>query len=164
MEFASEEIAEKNFAKLKDAKLKNRSLVVDYVGEKSSYVKKSLEKKNQENQKREKDLKRLHLGGFDRSTKEADLKKMLSSAASSLLEFAMPVKKDKHKPEVTVNMGFAFATFGSEADAKKALEALNGKQVNGRTLKVDYAFEKPAETKPKEQVISLDLGSAGYAC
>lgn len=149
MEFVSEEAAEKSYAMLKDTKLRGtRQLVVDYVGEKSSYVKKAQDKKSQEGQKREPDLKRLHFGGIDKATKEADIKKLLTSAvdAGSLLEFVMPVKSDKKNPEVKVNMGFAFAAFSSEADAKKALEAVNGKQLNGKAIKVDYAFQRTAST------------------
>lgn len=148
MEFATEQLAETNFAKLKDAKLRGKQLIVDYVGDKSTYVKKAVEKKAQEAAKREPDLKRLHLGGFDRATKEEQLKKLLTSAGGSLLEFVMPMKKDKHNPEKSINMGFAFATFATEADAKKALEASNGKKINDRALKVDYAFQRTEATAP----------------
>lgn len=144
-------MAEKNFGKLKEAKVRGKAIIVDYVGDKSAYVKKSQEKKAQESEKREKDLKRLHLGGFDKATKEDELKKLLTAAAGSLLEFTMPTKKDKASPTTFLNMGFAFAGFASEADAKKALDAINGKVINGRTLKADYAFQR-TEAQKKQQV------------
>lgn len=141
MEFKTEALADKNYATLKQAKIRERQLVVDYVGEKSSYAKKEAKKTDQEVQKRQKDPKRLHVGGFDKSTSESDLKKLFPGQ----IEFAMPIKKDKG-----VNMGFAFVSYASEAEAKKALENLNGKEFNGRKLNVDFAFERPTENKQKQ--------------
>jgi len=40
--------------------------------------------------------------------------------------------------------GFGFVEFENEEDANKAMEAMNGKEVEGRELKVDKA-------KPKEE-------------
>ena len=37
--------------------------------------------------------------------------------------------------------GFGFVTFGDEESAKKATEAMNGNEWNGRTLRVDSARE-----------------------
>lgn len=153
IEFASEPVTEKNYVKLKqEAKLRGKPLFVDYVGEKSSYIQKKQEKKQEERQKRERDPKRIHIGGFDKSTKEADLKKLLA-AGGVLLDFAMPLKKDKASPDKLVNMGFAFAAFASETDAKKALDAVNGKQINGRTIKADYAFVRPDANEKKDSKV-----------
>lgn len=154
MEFASEEMAEKNYTQLKENKLRGKQLFVDYVGEKSSHVKKSDEKKASapDAQKRERDPKKLHLSGFDKPTKEAELKKLIATTGAALAEFTMPTKSDKKNPAQTVNMGFAFALFASEADAKKALDALNGKQLNGKSVKADYAFQRvPAPATNKQQ-------------
>ena len=37
--------------------------------------------------------------------------------------------------------GFGFVEFAQEADAQKAKEAMDGKEINGRALKVDEARE-----------------------
>jgi RNA recognition motif-containing protein len=39
--------------------------------------------------------------------------------------------------------GFGFVTFANDADAKKAIDAMNGKEIQGRALKVN-------EAKPRE--------------
>ena len=39
--------------------------------------------------------------------------------------------------------GFAFVTMGSEGDAKAAIAALDGKDLDGRSLKVNEAQDKP---------------------
>lgn len=38
--------------------------------------------------------------------------------------------------------GFGFVEFAQDADAKKAMEEMNGKEVDGRSLKVDEARER----------------------
>jgi RNA recognition motif-containing protein len=43
--------------------------------------------------------------------------------------------------------GFGFVEMGSEAEAQAAIAALNGKEVNGRTLTVNEA--KPREDRPR---------------
>jgi RNA recognition motif-containing protein len=49
--------------------------------------------------------------------------------------------------------GFGFVEFNQEADAQKAKEAMNGKELGGRTLKVDEARE------PRDR--NQDRGSGG---
>ena len=52
--------------------------------------------------------------------------------------------------------GFGFVEFSQEADAQKAKEAMNGKEFNGRALKVDEA------RAPKERSRSGGGGGGGY--
>lgn len=40
--------------------------------------------------------------------------------------------------------GFAYVEFGSVDEAKKALESCQGMEVDGRSLRLDYAGQKPA--------------------
>ena len=113
------------------------------MGEKSGYVKKDEKKKQQPT--REPDHLRLHIAGFSKSTTEADVKKLFAG----FTEFTMPIKRDSQ-----LNMGFAFAIFANEADAKKALEKANGKELNGKKLAVDFAFkrvDKEALVKKKKE-------------
>lgn len=43
--------------------------------------------------------------------------------------------------------GFGFVTFQNEEDAKKAIEEMNGKEVEGRKIVVNVA--KPRENRPR---------------
>ncbi len=45
--------------------------------------------------------------------------------------------------------GFAFVTMNDDAQAKAAMEALNGKDLNGRALTVNEA--RPREERPRPQ-------------
>lgn len=53
---------------------------------------------------------------------------------------------DAYKPE---RKGFAFVTFESDEQAAAAIEAVNGKELDGRELKVDYA--QPREDRPRNR-------------
>jgi len=39
--------------------------------------------------------------------------------------------------------GFGFVVFSQDADAKAAIEAMNGQEFDGRTIQVDEARERP---------------------
>lgn len=43
--------------------------------------------------------------------------------------------------------GFGFVTFQNEEDAKKAIEEMNGKEIEGRKIVVNVA--RPRENRPK---------------
>ena len=83
----------KNFKALQHKKIREKEITVDYVGEKSSYIKKE---EKQDQKPKTKDMKRLHIGGFDKTATEADLKKLFTG----FTEFNMPIKKD-----TKLNMG-----------------------------------------------------------
>ncbi|MCA9380295.1 RNA-binding protein [Candidatus Dojkabacteria bacterium] len=51
---------------------------------------------------------------------------------------------ESYKPQAK---GFAFITFKNEEDAAKAMEALNGKEVDGREIFVNVA--RPREERPR---------------
>ncbi len=40
--------------------------------------------------------------------------------------------------------GFGFVTFSNESDATASLEGLNNQMLDGRTIKVDFATERPS--------------------
>jgi RNA recognition motif-containing protein len=152
LEFSTEEACTKHYKELQHRKIRNKEIVVDYIGEKSGYVKKDEKKKlAKEGMTREPDQLRLHVGGFDKSTTEADVKKLFGTGFA---DFTMPVKKDSKQ-----NMGFAFVTYTSEAEAKKALEKTNGKEIGGKKLSVDYAFKRV----DKEQLVKARKDAAAEA-
>lgn len=137
--FSSVEKAEKAFNELQHKKLGDKEIIVDYCGAKSTYTKK--EQPAKEQAPKVKDLKRLHVNGFSKTTKEDEIKKLFSN----YVEFNFIKRKDGE------SLGFAFVSFSSEADAKKALEATNGKDVAGKKINVDYAFEKPKSNEKAVQ-------------
>ena len=55
--------------------------------------------------------------------------------------------------------GFGFVEMGSEAEAQAAINALNGKEVNGRALTVNEA--KPREDKPRSGGSRGGFGGGG---
>ncbi|MDP3992454.1 MAG: RNA-binding protein [Candidatus Pacearchaeota archaeon] len=62
------------------------------------------------------------------------------------------VIKDKYSGR---SKGFGFVTFSDDASAKKAIEELNEKEVEGRSLKVNEA--RPMEDRPPRR----DFGDRG---
>ncbi|KAL8832537.1 MAG: hypothetical protein Q9191_000219 [Dirinaria sp. TL-2023a] len=59
-----------------------------------------------------------------------------------------------------LSAGFGFVTFRSRKNAEKALQQVNGKETEGRTLAVDWAVEKNAWNILQHQQIP-EVGSAG---
>lgn len=51
------------------------------------------------------------------------------------------------EPKTNQSRGMAFIEMGTLDEAKKAIEGLNGKIVDGRTLKANYAAEERPELK-----------------
>jgi len=136
LEFKDDASCSENYKKLQNKKIRENELVVDYVDARSAYTKKE-EKKVAE---KIKDVKRVHIGGFDKTATEAELKKLFNGST----EFTLPIKKD-----TKLNMGFAFATYATEEKANKAIAAINGKDFNGKKLSVVNAFVRPEKVEKK---------------
>lgn len=77
----------------------------------------------------------LFIGNLAFSTTKEDLENAFS-AYGSIVEVKIPT--DRYTGRVR---GFAFVTFENEQDAQKAL-ALDGKELNGRPIRVNIAQEK----------------------
>ncbi len=76
---------------------------------------------------------KLYVGNLSFDTTDQDLEQSFSEhgeIASAI------VVKDRYTDK---SRGFGFVEFAQEADAKKAKEAMNGKELSGRALKVDEA-------------------------
>jgi len=86
---------------------------------------------------------KLYVGNLSPNTTESqitDLFKQSGNVVSCVLI------KDK----ITgTSKGFAFVEMGSEAEAAKAMADCNGKELDGRALKVNEA--KPREERPPKQ-------------
>jgi len=72
---------------------------------------------------------RLYIGNLSYSATNDELRELFSSYGN--------VKDAK----VIQGRGFGFVEMGSDDEAKKAMEALNGKDFKGRSLKIDEARE-----------------------
>ena len=81
---------------------------------------------------------KLYVGNLNFTTTEDALKTAFSANGRSVKEVAIPSDRETGRPR-----GFAFVTMGSDADAKAAIVALDGKDLDGRSLKVNEAQDKP---------------------
>ena len=90
---------------------------------------------------------KLYVGNLSFDTNDQALEQAFSEHGEVV---SAVVVKDRHTDR---SRGFGFVEFNKESDAKTAKEAMNGKDLGGRVLKVDEA--KP----PKER--SQNSGNGG---
>ncbi len=83
--------------------------------------------------------KKLYVGGLSYDTTEATLKDTFATAGT--VESAVIII-DKMTNR---SKGFGFVEMSSDEEAKKAIETLNGKELDGRTITVNEA--RPMETR-----------------
>ncbi len=76
---------------------------------------------------------KLYVGSLSYDTTQESLEKLFSEAGK--VESAAVIT-DKFSGR---SKGFGFVEMSSEADAKKAVEMFNGKELDGRTIIVDEA-------------------------
>jgi RNA recognition motif-containing protein len=77
--------------------------------------------------------KKLFVGNIEWGATEEDLKELFGQYGE--VEEAIIIK-DRMSGR---SKGFGFVTFAEDADAEKAIEALNGQDLNGRELVVNEA-------------------------
>jgi RNA recognition motif-containing protein len=82
---------------------------------------------------------KLYVGNLAFTTSEASLRAAFSSDGRDVREVAVISDRETGRPR-----GFAFVQMGSEKDAQAAIAAWNGKELDGRALKVNEAQERPA--------------------
>lgn len=85
--------------------------------------------------------KKLYVGNLSYDTTEDSLKETFSQAGAVESVF-IPKDKFSNRPK-----GFGFVEFTNDEDATKAIEMFNGKEIDGRTLKVDEA--RPPENRDR---------------
>lgn len=84
--------------------------------------------------------KKLYVGGLSYDTNEAALKETFSKAG--VVETAVVII-DKMSGR---SKGFGFVEMSNDEEAQKAIEMLNGKELDGRTITVNEA--RPMEKRP----------------
>ena len=81
---------------------------------------------------------KLYVGNLNFTTTEEALRSAFAANGRTVKEVAIPSDRETGRPR-----GFAFVTMGSESDAKAAIAALDGKDLDGRSLRVNEAQERP---------------------
>ena len=80
--------------------------------------------------------KRLYVGNLSYSVTEADLRDAFAEAGS-VADVKVVLDRDTGRPR-----GFAFVEMSTDAEATKATEVLNGRDVQGRAISVSEARER----------------------
>jgi RNA recognition motif-containing protein len=83
---------------------------------------------------------KLFVGNLSFNTTENDLQDAFA-AHGSVVETNLMMDRMSGRPR-----GFAFVTMSSPEEAQKAIDAMNGKQLDGRALTVNIA--RPREERP----------------
>ena len=81
--------------------------------------------------------KRLYVGNLSYSTTEADLRDAFAGTGHEVAEVKLVLDRDTGRPR-----GFAFVEMATDEGALAATEALNGKDLQGRTIAVSEARER----------------------
>jgi cold-inducible RNA-binding protein len=80
--------------------------------------------------------RRLYVGNLSYDTTEADLRDAFATAGT-VSDVKVMLDRDSGKPR-----GFAFVEMSSDAEAQNAIDQLHGRELGGRTLKVNEAQER----------------------
>src|SRR5215468_9923217 len=80
---------------------------------------------------------RLYVGNLNFNT-NADTIREIFSGIGEVTDVHVVMDRDTGRPR-----GFAFVTMSSDAEAQKAIQEVNGKNVDGRPLRVNEAEERP---------------------
>jgi RNA recognition motif-containing protein len=88
-------------------------------------------------QRKERPMARLFVGNLPFETTEAQLKELIEEGKRTVR--SVKIISDK---ETGRSRGFAFVDLDSDEEAKAAISELNGKDFNGRALKVNEAEER----------------------
>lgn len=81
-------------------------------------------------------MKRIYIGNMNFSTTEESIKNLFSKYGDI---DSVEIIKDKYTEQ---SKGFGFVEM-SDDDAEKAISALNGKDFEGRRIRVNFAQEMP---------------------
>jgi RNA recognition motif-containing protein len=81
--------------------------------------------------------KRLYVGNLSYDSTEDSLRAAFSEDGRTVSEVHVMTDRETGRPR-----GFGFVEMGSDADARAAIEALDGKSVDGRNIKVNEAQER----------------------
>jgi len=98
---------------------------------------------------------KLFVGNLSFNTTENDLNDAFA-AHGTVTETNLMMDRDTGRPR-----GFGFVTMGTPEEAQKAIEAMNGKQVDGRALTVNVARPKEERAPGGDRGPRRDYGGGG---
>ena len=80
--------------------------------------------------------KRLYVGNLSYGTNETDLRDLFAQLGN-VAEVKVVMDRETGRPR-----GFAFVEMSTDAEAQEAISQLNGRELDGRTLKINEAQER----------------------
>ena len=83
----------------------------------------------------------MFVGGISWNTSDADLSQAFGQFGE-IVEATVVTDRETGR-----SRGFGFVVFADDADADKALSAMNGSELDGRTIRVDEAHDR----KPRRE-------------
>ena len=98
---------------------------------------------------------KIFIGNLDFGVAEQELRELLSEAGE-VVDVHIPTDRNSGRPR-----GFAFVRFATEEQAVQAVETMNGREVSGRTLRLDIAEDRPRPPRPRRDFGSPRPGSFG---
>jgi cold-inducible RNA-binding protein len=87
---------------------------------------------------------KLYVGNLSFDTTESAIRELFA-AHGEVASANLIMDRDSGRPR-----GFGFVEMADAASARAAMEALNGTQLDGRTIVVNEANSKPAGGKPND--------------
>src|SRR5579884_3206972 len=98
-------------------------------------------------------MKNLYVGNLPHSTTEADLRSFFE-AHGAVDKVSIVTDRETGR-----SRGFGFVEMTNSSDADKAIAALNGAELGGRTLTVNEA--RPKSDAPRNSARGFGTGNAG---
>lgn len=89
---------------------------------------------------------KLYVGNLSYDTTEDQLTELFSQDSREVASVSIALDRETARPR-----GFAFVEMGSDEDARAAIEALGGVELDGRTLRVDEARPRPASSSSRDR-------------
>ncbi len=80
---------------------------------------------------------RLYVGNLSFGTTESSLREAFAEGGRKVVEVKIVTDRDTGQPR-----GFAFVEMGSPSDAEAAIQALDGRDFDGRKVRVSIAQER----------------------
>lgn len=95
---------------------------------------------------------KLYIGNLSYDLSESELREALTEF-EPIVDVFMPTDRETGKPR-----GFAFVTFADRSTGEAAIEALDGKELGGRNLRVNEAEDRRrAPTRPEQPEDPMEL-------
>ena len=98
---------------------------------------------------------KIFVGNLDFGITDGELRELLSEVGE-VVDVHMPTDRETGRPR-----GFAFVRFATKEQAAQAVETMHGREVSGRTLRLDIAEDRPRPTRPRRDFGSPRPGSFG---